>query len=488
MAPHPKPQTTDCDLNATTVVSDTKPEFGHSAEVVTPTPIAYALTARQAWCTLVGAFLFQFCSLGPVRFKAVKADSFHVYSFQVLAFGVFQDFYITDFLKSYSASDISWIGSVQVFLELGCGALVGKLYDAGHCRAALVGGSALFCFSFFMLSITQAGKYYQVFLSQGLGMGMGLALIFVPVSTLVSQHFRVRKALAMGILSASAPVGGVVFTIMLNQMIHHGPGFQWAVRAAAFLITGCFGVAHFLVTIIPPPPTERRGGRTLIRSIAKLPYLLTLLAGFLIQLGALFPTFYLQTFAQKHDLSESLTFYGPVIMNASSIFGRIIPNFFADHWGPLEVYIVCVGANGLVGFAMLGAGNIAGLVLFSIFFGFFFGSTVALYLPVVAVLAPQEADMGSIMGLAVIPVGIASLIGPPIGGAIIGTGLIWWKGIVFSSLWGCVHLAIPRNGVNGEIENEGCCLRLGQVLMNREGLRRHRYESPNLSVSASKLS
>ncbi|KAJ7511388.1 MFS general substrate transporter [Mycena galericulata] len=348
-----------------------KPETDQGTDLIILPPTSYALNSRQAWATLAGAFLFQFCSLGPV-----------------LAFGVFQDFYLTDFLKSYTASDISWIGSVQIFLELGCGALVGKLYDSGYCRAVLV------------------------FLSQGLGMGMGLALIFVPVSTLVSQHFRARKALAMGILSASAPVGGMIFTIMLNQMIYHGPGFQWAIRAAAFLITGCFGIAHFLITVIPPQPASHRQENTLIRSIAKLPYLLTLLAGFLLQLGALFPAFYLQTFAQKHNLSESLTFYGPVVLNASSIFGRIIPNFFTDRWGALEVYIVCVG---LAGFAMLGAGNIPGIILFAIFFGFFFGSMVALYLPVVAVLAPQEADMGSIMGLAVIPVGIASLIGPPLG-------------------------------------------------------------------------
>jgi hypothetical protein len=44
-----------------------------------------------------------------------------------MAFGVFQDFYSAGFLNSYSASDISWVGSIQLFLDLGCGALAGKL-------------------------------------------------------------------------------------------------------------------------------------------------------------------------------------------------------------------------------------------------------------------------------------------------------------------------------------------------------------------------
>ncbi|KAJ7099927.1 MFS general substrate transporter [Mycena belliarum] len=391
-----------------------------SAAIIEENPSkAYALDARHAWSTLLGAFLLQFCVVGPV-----------------MAFGVFQDFYLAGFLSSYSASDISWIGSVQLFLDLGCGALSGKLYDSGHCRAAVICGSALFAFSFFMLSLTQAGHYYQVFLAQGLGMGIGIALIFVPTCTLVSQHFKAHKALAMGILSASAPMGGVIFTIMLNQMIHHGPGFRWAVRAAAFLATGCFIAANGLITMLPPPPptTAAHPELSLVKSIANIPFSLTVFAGGVAQLGTLFPTFYLQTFAQTHNFSSALTFYAPVILNVSTILGRIIPNVFADRWGALEVYIVCVGANGLIGFVMLGSNHTAGLVLFSVFFGFFFGSTISLYLPVVAGLVPREADMGIIMGIAVVPVGIASLIGTPIAGAIIGPQLVWWKGIIFASI------------------------------------------------------
>ncbi|KAJ7464983.1 major facilitator superfamily domain-containing protein [Mycena galericulata] len=366
---------------------------------------------------VAGAFLLQFCAVGPV-----------------MAFGVFQDFYINGFLNSYSASDISWIGSIQLFLGLGCGALTGKLYDLGHCRTVLVCGSAVFAFSFVMLSFTRPEQYYQVFLSQGLGMGIGISLIYVPTCTLVSQHFRARKALAMGILAASVPLGGVVFTIMLNQMIHHGPGFGWAVRSAAFLTIGCFVVANFLVTGVPPMAPNPRSSQTLVKSIANLPYSLMLLSGFVAQLGTFFPTFYLQAFARSHHLSTSLTFYAPVILNVSNILGRIIPNFFADRLGALGVYTACMGANGLVGFAMLASDHPSGLISFSIFFGFFFGSTIALYLPVVAVLVPRDADMGRIMGIALVPVGIASLIGPPIAGAILGPQLIWWRGIIFASV------------------------------------------------------
>ena len=48
-----------------------------------------------------------------------------------------------------------------------------------------------------MLSIVQPNQYYQVFLVQGVGMGLGLMFVFGTTMTMVSQHFRGRRALAM---------------------------------------------------------------------------------------------------------------------------------------------------------------------------------------------------------------------------------------------------------------------------------------------------
>ena len=45
-----------------------------------------------------------------------------------MSFGVFQDFYSTFWLSTYSSSTISWIGSTQLFLELACAPVGGKLW------------------------------------------------------------------------------------------------------------------------------------------------------------------------------------------------------------------------------------------------------------------------------------------------------------------------------------------------------------------------
>ncbi len=51
-----------------------------------------------------------------------------------------------------------------------------------------------------MLSIADRSKYYQLYLSQGLGMGIGAGLIYVPSVAIQNHHWRARRALAMGIV------------------------------------------------------------------------------------------------------------------------------------------------------------------------------------------------------------------------------------------------------------------------------------------------
>ncbi|KIJ41949.1 hypothetical protein M422DRAFT_229450 [Sphaerobolus stellatus SS14] len=373
--------------------------------------------ATRAWCTLIGALLLQLCTVGCVS-----------------SFGIFQDFYSTKWLIHSSASDISWIGSMQLFLDLGLGIIGGKLYDAGYCRSTLLVGSLLFSFCSFMLSLAKENQYYQVFLSQGLGMGLGIALIYIPTCTLVAQHFKSRKAFAMGLLVSSSPLGGLMLTIMQNRLIHSNVGFQWGVRASAFLATGCLAVGNLLITIPPKSPPQPGHQADKGARLRDWPFSLTLIGGFVAQLGTFFPVFYVQLFARDHGISSDLAFYSLAILNVAGAVGRIIPNYLADILGAINMLIVCFLCSGLVGFAMLACDHVVGLVLFCIFYGFFFNGVISLYLPAAITLAPREGDLGTTLGIAIVPVGVASLIGNPVIGAILGPKLIWWKGVTFASV------------------------------------------------------
>jgi hypothetical protein len=61
-------------------------------------------------------------------------------------------------------------------------------------------------------------------------------------------------------------------------------------------------------------------------------------------------------------------------MNAGSIPGRILPNLFADMYGPYNILIIsCAAAGGLI-FAMFGATTPGGVIAFTTLYGFASGA------------------------------------------------------------------------------------------------------------------
>ena len=59
-------------------------------------------------------------------------------------FGIFQSYYQLEAFPNQSASDISWVGSIQLFLQFSLGAVTGPLYDKGYFRAIVGAGIILY--------------------------------------------------------------------------------------------------------------------------------------------------------------------------------------------------------------------------------------------------------------------------------------------------------------------------------------------------------
>jgi MFS family permease len=93
---------------------------------------------------------FRFVESAPFYARSVEIAAHHDHTLlQPLgtanAFGVFQDLYTRS--HAASASNVSWIGSVQVFFLIFSGLPAGKLLDAGHFRKLMLGASALYLLS-----------------------------------------------------------------------------------------------------------------------------------------------------------------------------------------------------------------------------------------------------------------------------------------------------------------------------------------------------
>jgi hypothetical protein len=81
-------------------------------------PSQYPDGGLQAWLVVAGAFCCVFCSFGWINCM-FDFPVFHPTTHTLtdnIGIGVFQSYYQTHQLKQYSASDISWIASLELFI------------------------------------------------------------------------------------------------------------------------------------------------------------------------------------------------------------------------------------------------------------------------------------------------------------------------------------------------------------------------------------
>ncbi|KAI0318435.1 MFS general substrate transporter [Amylostereum chailletii] len=371
----------------------------------------------RAWCSVVGGWLVMFCSFGYGN-----------------AFGVFQDLYTRQ--GGVSSSAASWIGSVQAFLMMVLALPAGQLIDMGYARHVVICGSAMYFLCLFLLSFAHVGSYYQLFLAQGIGMGLSGGFLYLPAMALQARHWERRRALAMGIVSSGSSIGGAVFPIMLNQLLHHNNlGFGWTTRALAFVILGLLIVANVLMSPGEAGPRSalRTGG---VRKMLKdMPIVVVTLGSFLVNCGYYFPLFYVQLYCILHGINSNVAFYMLTIMNASSTVGRVVPSWSSDHFGVFSNYVPACLISSVLLFAMLATTSIPGIVVFSVLYGFASGAVITLLAPLVATLTSDPSEMGLRIGASFSVVSFAYLVGSPAAGALLGSGNThWWRAIIFSAI------------------------------------------------------
>ncbi|TFK31637.1 major facilitator superfamily domain-containing protein [Crucibulum laeve] len=397
-------------------------------------PIGPPDGGRDAWMTVAGTWMIQFCTYG--------------YS---SAFGVYQDFYTRDYLKNQTPSDISWIGSFQLFMMYAPGILVGNLFDRGYFHHMVAVGSILQVFSMFMLSLTQRGQYYQIFLAQAVGMGLGQSLLFLPSVSIIGQHFKNRRALATGIAVSGASVGGIIWPIMLNKLGQRAV-FANGIRATASMTAALLLIANLMVKTRPfVRPQGSQPHRPDFKSIVSdTAYTVSVASAFCISLGLFFPFFYLQLYAVDKGISKELAFYAVAILNSGSVMGRLLPNFFADKFGPYNMIIPCLAISSILAFSMFGIGDFPGVTVFGILYGFWSGSYVSLIPSLLAQLTTNMAEIGTRMGIAFSIAGVSLLIGTPIEGALLHAhdgSYAWYRSIILCgvmTMCGAVGMVISR--------------------------------------------
>ena len=211
--------------------------------------------------------------------------------------------------------------------------------------------------------------------------------------------------------------GGVILPITFRKLLP-AIGFGWATRVLGFISLALLLVA---VLVLRTRVTPKKSRSLLQLSAFKLaPYTLNsigILVGFC---GLYFPMFYIQSYAlARTSVQGNYAFYLLAIINGSSAFGRIIPNFLADKIGPLNMLTPCTLAAGILCLGWIDITDVAGITAFSVFYGFFSGAFVSLLPPTIATLTPDMTVVGTWLGMSLFIGAFGLLIGNPIAGALL---------------------------------------------------------------------
>jgi MFS family permease len=349
------------------------------------------------------------------------------------SYGAFQTFYEQELLNSNSASSIAWIGSIQGFLLMFLGALIGPFFDKGYFRSLLLAGTLAVVFGLMMTSIST--KYYQVFLSQGVVVGLGSSFLFVPSVAILATYFNRKRSLAVGValtgsslgtlhytaditfILTSWHLGGVIYPAVFREL-QSKIGFGWTTRVMAFIALGTLSIS--LVVMRHRGVSHERRRFLDLDAWKEAPYTLFVSGLTIAFMSAYIPFFYISAYASAHtSASDELAFYFVAILNAASTFGRLLPNFLADKTGPLNMFLPCTIVSGILALCWIATHNTGGLLAFAILYGFFSGTIVSLPPSIIASLTSDLARVGTRMGMCFSIVGIGLLVGNPIAGALI---------------------------------------------------------------------
>ncbi|KAI5461545.1 major facilitator superfamily transporter [Mariannaea sp. PMI_226] len=331
----------------------------------------------------------------------------------VNSFGVFQSYYME--LLNRPPEDISWIGSLEVFLLFFIGAFTGRLTDAGYFRPLFIVGTIMLCLGMFMASLSTT--YWQLLLAQGICIGIGDGLVFTPCMTITGTYFSKKRSLAFGITSAGSVTGGLIFPSMVRQLLPT-IGLPWTLRAMAFIQLGTLIFAgYFLKPRIPP---RNSGPLVELSAFKQLDYTFYAIGGFMAFWSAYFVFHYVAAFPRDVlglSYAESLNLV--LILNGVGNPGRILPGWLADQIGPINVYMIFTFTTAVTVFSWAAVKSVAGMYVWTVVYGFSIGGVQGVFPSGVTSLTEDPQKQGTRMGMMCTIASFATLTGSPIGGTIL---------------------------------------------------------------------
>ncbi|KAI0542544.1 major facilitator superfamily domain-containing protein [Xylaria digitata] len=365
-------------------------------------------TSPRGWLTVVGGFACLFVSFGWVT-----------------CIGVFQAYYSTHQLVSYSSSAIGWIPSVETFfLFLGV-PIFGGLIDHLGPTILLIIGTILHVGG--LLGLANCQTYVQIFFAQSVVSAVGTGAIFVAGTTAVGTWFRDQRGLALGIVSAGSAVGAVIGTAAIPVLFDR-IGFPWTMRAVALTY---FVLMVFAITTVSRRPQAANHSPAPFHisqlvpvSLLKSgPVLVLAIACFFYFFGVFIPYNFIVIEAEEDGDGSRPANNLLVILSATSTVGRVMPGWLGDRYGRFNATIAFTLFSVILVIGLwIGAPWRTGRIAFAALYGFGSGTFVSMVPTLVAQVCPDMSRLGIYLGAVYIVIAPSVLINQPIAGVLAASG------------------------------------------------------------------
>ncbi|KAI6710333.1 hsp90-like protein [Diplocarpon mali] len=309
----------------------------------------------SGWLVVVGAWCVLFPSLGIMN-----------------TMGAFEEYISTHQLKDYGLSAVGWIFSLYAFLTFGVGLFVGPVFDKFGPRWLILSGSVLLVSSMCLVGYC-TGELLLPHLPV-LG-GVGAALVFSPSITVIGHYFSRRRGIATGIATTGGAFGGILFPIILQACLPK-IGFLWATKVIALISLVLCLLANLLITA-RITSGKSSSARPDLRILGRPAFAVTVLGVFLLEFALFVPLTYINSYCTAKGFSQSFSALVLPVLNVGSVFGRLLPGYVADRFNIAIVAILLTVVSVLAVWLPFG-GSKAGIIVFTLLFGFGSGSNISL--------------------------------------------------------------------------------------------------------------
>jgi MFS family permease len=352
------------------------------------------------------------------------------------AFGVYQELYETldGPFKNASAAQIDLIGTLAVSL-MTMGAPFASAWTKTYSpRTVTLMGGVLMAAANITASFGQ--KLWHFVLTQGLLLGCGTCLAYIPSVTVAPGWFNERRGLAMGIILSGTGLGGVAWAPFLRYL-NMAIGFRNTLRItgvmAFVMITASASVLEWDPTAEAQHTQEsqtRRRGWNLPRAnwniVRTRAFVAHATAAGLQAAAYITPVYFFSSYARALGYSNVAGANFIALSNACNFGGKIVLGYLADRYGRLNALVLCTFGSAVVTFGLWLPSSLlisiaarrALFIAYTCMWGITASSYIALF---PTALAEQFGiqNFASINGLLYMIRGLGTLIGTPIGGALI---------------------------------------------------------------------